>query len=468
MRVERRDGSSERSIVIGMVVDNAVLGRIADKWTKEGLFGSQYANLIGGWCVSYYNRYSKAPGKSILRIFERWAEDNRDKETAAIVERFLESLSEEYETLASETNADLIIDLAADHFTKTSLLKLKDRIEGFIESGDLAKARAAVDKFSYVEVGAATGVDVLTDKNAIKQAFLNKSKPIIQYPGAAGNFFKDALERDAFIGINAPEKRGKTWWLLDIAWRAMQQGLKVAFFEVGDMSEGQILRRFMTRACKRPLKPTDPGKPVRYPISIDHVPDSEFAHVEHETFEYEDDLSWKFAWQTCQKIINKQKQCQLKLSVHPSMSITVGGMSSILQSWDRSGWGIPDVVVCDYADILAPPLPGGSDSQEQINTTWSQLRAMSQKLHCLVVTATQADADSYTATTMGMTNFSRDKRKLAHVTGMLGLNQTAAEKTQGLYRLNWMPLRESDYSPEDVCHVAGCLSIANPAILSIF
>ena len=469
MKIEKRDGSQERRILTAMIVDDGVLARLSGKWVKEGLFNSRWANIVGGWCCAYFEKYGKAPAAATVGLFETWCEENNDKDTISLVERFLEGLSADYEALAKESNTDFLIDLAGEYFDKIRLSKLAENIQADLDRGDVAKARSRADKSTRIEIGATAGVDVLRDMTAIKRAFARKSDPLIVYPGALGNFFKDALERDALIAVQGPEKRGKTWWLLDIAWRAMQQGRKVAFFEVGDMSEGQIMLRFMTRACKRPLKATEEGKPVRFPTAIDKLPDASFASVDFEEHNYPNKLGWKEAKAACEKLLKKQKEggSLLRLSTHSNGTIGVPGMMSIVESWDRSGWGIPDVVVIDYADLLSPP-NGALESRDQINATWKGLRRISQDYHSLCVTATQADADSYDTETMTMGNFSEDKRKNAHVTGIFGINQTSVEKSMGLQRLNWLALREGEFTSDMQCHVAGCLSIANPAILSTF
>ena len=82
-----------------------------------------------------------------------------------------------------------------------------------------------------------------------------------------------------------------------------------------------------------------------------------------------------------------------------------------------------DVVVVDYADILRPP-PGRMEPRDQANEVWKQLRALSSALHCLVVTATQANRAGYDRELLGMTNISEDKRKLAHANGVIGINMT--------------------------------------------
>jgi hypothetical protein len=131
------------------------------------------------------------------------------------------------------------------------------------------------------------------------------------------------------------------------------------------------------------------------------------------------------------------------------------------------GW-IPDVVVIDYADILAPPpgIPAGE--REGINENWKQMRSMSQSRHILVCTATQADAGSYEANVIRRQNFSDDRRKLDHVTGMFGINATHSELGMGAYRLNWLKRREDAYTSAKHIHVAHCLNLGRPHVKSSY
>ena len=93
---------------------------------------------------------------------------------------------------------------------------------------------------------------------------------------------------------------------------------------------------------------------------------------------------------------------------------------------------------------------------------------MSQEFHCLVLTATQADAESYDRGLITLRNFSNDRRKNDHVTGMIGLNTTTEEKDMGIYRLNWLKRRDAAFSERQQYKVAGCLDIGCPVMLSSF
>lgn len=774
MRAKTVEAGTPRRILIGMIVSEAVLSRIAGRWEKEGLFATEYENLIGSWCVAHYIKYQKAPGKDIKALYESWAEEANDKDMIQSIDRLLQSINGEYVKLKKEINVDLVTDMAADHFNRVSLERLANAISGYLENNQVAKAMALKDKYRPIEMGAGQWIDVLRDEAAMQKAFEDKKEPLIVMPGALGEFFDDSLERDAFVALQAPEKRGKSFSIQEICWQGMLQGRKVAMFQVGDLSQSQIMRRFMTRASRRPMRA---GK-VMIPTKFERNEDNKLE-IQHKAIEHKDPLSWQHGAKSFDKVVKKSlvDSCLLRLSVHANSSISVHGINEYLSRWERDGWS-PDVVCLaegslvltnrglvaiekvtkldrlwdgmswvshdgpiykgvknvieyggvtatpdhlfwsegewrtfescrnlglplaqtgvgrkevwlgedriapgtskerkierrksnesrirsctlqwlqgrevvfaqkpygrnrqglsfllaakavsnklvlssgsrstalseselvslealrgkgsqiqlyhydgcmfvgagqfgitnkrngvgpyrefrplragkyslvyekaeygtyqkessygqtaqisfvvprnhlfrfhaevsswceeinasrsdrkvegdstkmrksrvwdilnagplhrftvqgvlahnciDYADILMP-INGAAESRDQINATWKQMRRMSQERHCLVLTATQTDADSYDTNLIRRRNFSEDKRKFSHVTGMFAINQNEKEKKLGIQRLNWIVLREGEFSEEKTINIAGSLAIANPMIKS--
>ena len=123
----------------------------------------------------------------------------------------------------------------------------------------------------------------------------------------------------------------------------------------------------------------------------------------------------------------------------------------------------------DYADLMMPPMGMGKDIRDRINWLWIALRALSSSgSQPLVLTATQANRESMKTGTISMTHTSEDIRKVAHVTGLIGLNQMNDEKQQQLMRINWVALREDANDSNKCCQVAGCFAIGNPAMCSLF
>ena len=464
MKVDTRDAAEEKRILTAMIIDDNVLGRVSARWRTGGLFRVRWANTVGEWAVTHFRRYGKAPRKDVEALFEAWASTTADSATVSLVDRFLASLSDDYEATAEDVNPDYIADMAGEHFNAVQLEQVAEVVKGHVEGGNVAKAMEAMARWNKVEMGVGAGIDVFQDKAAIERAFESHTEPLITYPGAIGEFFGDQFGRDEFVAITGATGRGKTWWLLDLAWMAVRQHRRVAFFEVGDMSQDQIMRRFMCRAAGHPLRP-----PLTFPVpvAIAREDDAVMATVEMETKSFDAPLNWWRAWEAVQAKARRHKTPLLKLSVHPNSSINVAGIVGILGVWERGGW-TPDVVVIDYADILAIPEGYSPGDRDAINETWKQLRNLSQVRHCLVVTATQGDAASYDAHTIRRGNFSDDRRKNDHVTGMLGINATEEEQAIGVFRLNWTKRREEAYTESRCVHVVGCLHLGRPHMRSTF
>lgn len=463
MKIQKRSYDEERSILIGMIVDKIVLGRIASKYDKR-MFRSPWANRVAFWCVDYWKKYQKAPGPHIQSIFETWAADTKNKEVAELIGTFLDSLSKQYTRLRKSSNSEYIVDLGSKYFNKVRLERLSEAVDADVSQGDIDRAIRRVSGYHKLEIGVGAGIDVLSDKEVIQSAFEQEHESLIKYNEGLGKFFGDRLERDGFIAFMGPDKRGKSFWLLDMAFRAVVQRRKVAFFECGDLSQHQIMRRFMCRVAKHPI--SSRSLKVRYPIEIELSEDS-LPTVIHETKKFEHKLSWRKAYKACKKLTTKRRiKSLLRLSCHFNDTLSVEDIRGILDEWERDDW-IPDVVVIDYADILNMDYPG-MEGRDKIDHTWKQLRRISQERHCLVLTATQSDAAAYDVKQMSRKHFSNDKRKNAHVTGMIGLNQTPKEKEAGYMRLNWIVLREGWYSERQSCYVATCFELANMAVRSVF
>lgn len=470
MRVEKQSGHEERRVLTAMVVDGLALGRIVQQWNPReedgGLFASRWANIVAAWCVDYFNRYDKAPGRDIEGLFQSWAEE-ADKETVALVERFLQSLSDEYETLAKESNTDYIADLASTHFNRVALRKLVEALQGDLDQGRVEKAHKRLVKHHIIELGAGAGINVLQDHEAMRQAFEEHQESLITFPGALGQFFKGAFYRGSFTAVYAPEKRGKSFELQELAWQALKQRRKVAFFSVGDMSQNQMMRRFMIRAAKAPRYK---GK-VIIPKSITWERPSEnddtLPNIEYELRTYDENLDWRVAYKACQAIIEKTKTQEplLKLATYPAGTVNMVGIDAKLAEWEREGF-VADVVIVDYFDICSAEPNSGDDERSQTNARWKAGRALSQRRHCALITATQTNAASYNVDIITRSNFSEDKRKLAHVTDLYALNQNSSERRAQVMRKNWIARREEPYDESRCVWVATCFKLANPAVKS--
>jgi replicative DNA helicase len=459
---ENKSGGEERRVLISFITDKHFLARVAPHWAG-GMFTSRYANLVAQWCVDYHTKYQKAPAKEVEAIFRSWASEGRDKADVELIESFLSGLSEEYER-NGEANTDYMVDVASRHFNSVKVKELEEVLKGFREAGQLDKAMARIGAFNPVGFGANAGVDLYKDRDAFIDVFAEKREPLITWSGALGEFMGRAMARDSFVAFTGAEKKGKSYSLLDVAWQGVSQRRKVIIFEAGDMSQNQVIERLMVRMAGRPM---DKGE-VKFPREISRDRDSFTATVVFEEREFRHPLNWREAWDAWQQVIKhriRSNTTTFRLFCHSNISLSVDGIRATLDDLERREDWTPDVVVVDYADILAP-MNLRLDPRHQINETWAALRKLSQDRHCLVVTATQASAASYGVETLSEKHFSEDKRKRAHVTGMIGINAEPVEKEMGVVRYNWLAGRDFDYTPRRCVHVAQCRAIAHGSVCS--
>ena len=455
MKHKRYDGGDLRRVLAGMVTDQTVCSRIASQWRDGGLFDAPWANLIGNWCIGYQKEYGHPPNGNIRGLFESWAGKATSQEaTIKSVERFLQDVSDEHENQEKPPTSEYLLDCAGRLFNKIKMKSVMELATEELDRNQVDEAYGKLTSLTRVELGVGSMVKPGEEYDVWVKAFdAERQKPLITYPGRLDRFLGSSMTRESLIAFMGPDKSGKSFWLLDVAFRGIRNRQRVAYFEVGDMGRDAVLLRLGQRAARQPLRPGV----CRLPLSIDEEGKPVVKKVR-----FTEELTAGDAFKAYQKV--SRGKDLLRLACYPNSSVNVSGLTSDLRGWEREGW-TPDIAVIDYADILAPPA-GTREKLDQIDETWRFLRRMSQELHCLVVTATQSSALAYAGRQRVLTrqHFSGRKTKLAHVNGMIGLNVSPEDKKLGVTRLNWVVKREGRYNEQYAEPVAGCLAIASPAI----
>ena len=459
------DSSEERIVLTAMIVNDSVLSSIATNLKgAESPFRSKWSNLVSSWCVKHFHKYHRAPRKAIQSLFESYANSTRDKAAVETIESFLEGLSREHAN--KDLNEQFVLDLASKHFRRVRLEKLTQSIEACLEKDDTEKAESQLTEFrNHTFISSSDWVDPTDPKILYDSLTISENRSVLGFRGDLNTFLSPHFERDGFISFTGPEKRGKSFWLLECAWQGMRQRRRVLYYVVGDMSRPQVIRRLVIRAIRRPFK----SGPFDRPIKLRRNKDGSMEVINEQKMASEG-ISVSQATKAMREALERagSKESRLKLKCVPPSSICASDIQRDVYSFARQGW-IPDMVVLDYADLLAPePHTVQWEFRHQENEKWKALRRITQDFHLLLITGTQAAATSYNASVIRKTDFSEDKRKNAHVTGMLGINQTSEEKQQGIYRLNWTFLRDGAWTDTQVCHTAGNLALACPCIVSRF
>lgn len=488
MRIESRDRSREELILFGLVHNTEVIAHIAARLQLSqtprqnaynaagGHFTPQVARLLRGndfrtitqLALDYYQQYGEAPGSHLDAILRCWGEEQQDQTLLDSVESVWSKLSQNREK-SQGLNAAYILDLFNKHYRERSLRLLAEDIVANLDRGSSDDAEEKI--FSYLDQPVSRTLDhgsfLLNDDARISQAFAQSHHEIlIHYPGGMGEFLGVAPRRGCFLSIIAPEKTGKSSLLMDMAYRALLERRRVAFFELGDMTEQQTILRWAARMSGRPIFPV-PNNTVKWPTSMDTngLPSYENRPVgnpidEDEVFQARDRLVNHFV---------KSKNPYFYLSNSPAGTRTVASIESELRMLERKHYWIPDIVVIDYGDLLAPPKGRKLDKRDEINETWMQMRALSERRNILLLTATQCNREGYDAKGgLRLKHVSEEKRKASHVSMMIGMVCTEDDKARGVFRINCPAARDIEYNPSRLCYAAGCLALGHPAVVSVF
>jgi archaellum biogenesis ATPase FlaH len=425
---------------------------------KSIRFNDAYSKLIAKWCIDHLKKFGTVIGDNITTVFHHWAENSAtDKATIDQIEDILEFLSNEYSGSADQS-PDYILSLATEYFNTRIIKNRIEEAEGSITSGQVDEAYKQLNSTPRIDFSVTSIIKPLEDHEELLEVFNEERvKPLFEYPGDLGKLIGQSFTRGTLFAFMGIEKAGKSYYLLDAAYRALKQRHRVAYFEVGDLGKRKTIERLGQRILRQPVNSED----VSWPIGWDKEdkPTTELIH--------KDGVSVAHLMKRIRRYTRGRDL--LRLSVHTNSSINVTGIESYLQEWARIECWTPDVVVIDYADILAPP-SGFMELKDQIDETWKQLRRMSQTYDCLVLTATQTGAQAYKKNGRYITrhDFSGRKTKLAHVNGILGLNASAEDMRRNITRVNWVVRREGGGSESLQVLVAGCFAAGMPIVLSKF
>jgi len=512
----------ERQIVIGLIVSTEFLQQVREIFNVQYL-ESEMARRLAGWCLDYFDEFNEAPKQHIQDIYYEKLNAGLSEEIAnEIEEDILPDLNEEY-IQNNDLNVRYLLKQTKLFLGQQHLTQHNKKIDALLDDGKVHEAEQLASDFKPLKTISGTTLD-LNHKSSlqhVKKAFTESRESLIYYPRQLGKFWNNELIRRAFVVLMASEKRGKSYRLIEMALRAVKQGLKVAFFQAGDMTDYEQLRRIGINLTGKSNKPEHCGKmlqPVRDCImnQLDtcnsRVRECDFGvfddkseefirdevtidHIREALKDYPDykpcwncpkywENKWGAVWmkeidvgndpvdvnevlKAYDKFFIKHNR-NFRLETYPNGSLTLGIMNSKLDQWEKEGW-YADVIALDYMDLLVYDGPR-AEFRHQVDYIWKGCRGISQKRNALFISGTQSDAKSYDKKRLSLSNFSEDKRKYGHVTAMYGLNQDpqGREKKLGLMIINKLALREDEFEITDEVTVLQNLHRGRPFLGSYF
>lgn len=479
MKLKRKtiESETEEKILIGLIVSDTFCRDFHSLISKE-MFAVDFIARAAMWCKSYYHKYKKAPAKHIQDIYETEKQKiNSDDEREAI-SNLLIKLSEDHES--SEFNEEYLADKARNYFRERSIRLSTEKASALLEIGKVEEAETILQKYKKTST-AFIGWENPFDETVIKNWFqdeISQKDVLFQLPGDIGKFI-GAFQRNWLVSFLAPVKRGKTFFLLEIAVWGILSRKRTLIISL-EMDKHRVYKRIY----KRLTASADQAKEYIMPIfdcklnqegicekterrNKNRLLDDFGKKPKH----FEKDLKYKVCtvcrgtkefkpatWFTVTKreelrqnkavkqisAISKQFGNKVRAIKYPTKTANVARIRSDIQALEENEGFVPDLIIIDYADIL-----GKEDARESgrdaINATWEALKGMTDELHCCVVTASQSNRAGFDRENVTQTNASEDIRKMAHADIWFGINQTPDEKRASIARISKIAVRDGEF-----------------------
>lgn len=505
MELQEVNVNMEQRICYLLATSDAFADEIVGKYQK-GLFESDYCESLANLCVKYHKKYNTAPKENLQSFFSNAV---AIKKLSADRASEIQTLIQSFDTQVAPTDMDFEVSEALNYFEAQSIKLYSEEAQALIEQGRIDEAKTLLNERETFERSKVAGCDVYAlNDDEIDEAVNDTYEQLIDLPDAVGKVMNNTLTRGGFVTFIARMKAGKTYWMLELAITARNQGRKVIFFSAGDMTIHQVMMRIWQRDAKTTANPyyiknqrvpyldcvrnqkgtcldsDGDGTLMNDMNEVDpyfedrpnYVPCTKCKDKCLDTKKYEKAVSYKrvqrplLTTETVRNLRDKWVASGNKGVLHvehaPSGTLTVAGRRArIAKICEKYGWDHPDVVIYDYAGLMASEK---HDERESTHFVWRSMRAEAdpEMFDCLVVTAMQANSSSFDFDDLSIRSFSLDKRCFDEVSAAYAINQTPEERRDGITRIAALLKREHPFNEEMQAECHGCLSLGRPVIVS--
>lgn len=447
MKSERVNVLNERDLIYQLIISDKFCREIVPILNPR-LLQIEYAKIIASWIKEYFTKFKKAPKKDIIKLYRSHIEEVDDESLQDNILSFIKRLDEDYDDVKL-SNEDFAIQQAVNYLKVQSLRNFSDDIEAYISSGDVSKAESLLTKYRKVEIASGDSVSILDDFDIVTEAFTAENEKLFRMSGAYGQLVGD-VNREDFIAFLAPMKAGKTFSLIDVGIEALKNGLNVVFFSL-EMSRTNMIKRVWKALSGQVTEDID--------IEIPYFEkDGDKFYLEKKTVHKEASsvLDVKKKQKSLKRIF---RGGNYKIFAEPAYSLTVERLEDKLDDLAYDNF-FPDVIIIDYADIMAPS--DKTDYRNQIDGIWKRLRALAQKRKAAVFTASQTNREALSKE-VEAENVAEDVRKIAHVTSMVAISKTKWCKENSVAIFSQMAVREGRPELRKVV-ATQCLELGRPVL----
>jgi replicative DNA helicase len=408
-------GSLEENVLTALCWHEAHAPALALRLRPE-LFSTRAYRKIAETAFDHIARYGTPPRAHLPDLLE---DALRRGDEGKLLWQTIEAM----QRLEPELQPDYVLG-ELDRFIAIREMSLAvERAADALHAGDLEEAQQALYS-SAPQPNMSSGIWLADPKQSLR--FLDQKEE--DYFPSGVEVLDDAGVRPArktLFLVMAPTKKGKSWWLVEIAKQALLHRKSVLYVTL-EMSEQQLAQRLVQALF---AMTRDKAKTLRVPLFRRSETGAMNISFEELSPEVLDASSKKVV---AKKLRALQKRPPLLIKEFPTGTLTTAQLSAYLDAIKRQHDFTPDVLIVDYGDLMQI-----SREHLRVDTgrAFVELRGIAMQRNLALVTATQGNRQSANARVVNHTHVAEDWSKIATADTVCTYSQTAEEKKIGLARI---------------------------------
>lgn len=393
---------------------------------EPAMFGGIYRVLVTR-IYEYLDRYKKPPGNHLPDLLNDKLESSNSREAELYTET-IQHVHDSREGINTEyvmTKLEVFVRGQSLRSVAIDLAKALQRdTEESLAEAEVLIAGARQQSLSVFSVGTR-----LSDKKAALK-FLDSSTAA--FPTGIPELDKRGFgpTRKELSLYIADTKRGKSWWLIQLAKMALMQRLKVAHITL-EMSEDRCAQRYFQSlfalAKRNEILPA-----VKFERN-DLGKISGFRDVRLKPKLSMDDPSIR---EKLEKRIDQWGSRLLDriiIKQFPGGQLTMPLLTAYLDNLEASEQFVPDLLVLDYPDLMKLDT---NNYRLEIDTVYKDLRGLMVARNMAGAIVSQGNRDGAKSKRMSTTHVGEAYTKIAHCDTIITYSQTEQEHKLGLARLH--------------------------------
>ena len=433
MRVVDVDSSTEKNILIGMIMSTTFLAKIIPIFDYD-YFDVPASVTVSKWVVEYFARYTKAPQAVIQDIYTKKVM-TIDEDDAEWIGIFLKSLSKEYEKQGF--NESYLFDVAMRYFKRQKLSNSSKQVLKLLEQDKVEEAEETWLDSMKMPGDIDTGLNIF-DPEVARQLMKPDSRFELHTGIGAFDQLAGGIKSEWFVAFMGPMKRGKTRILMHIAIHSALVGFNTVFISLESGYQDIGYGMWMNAGSLTMNK----DNVLIFP-EFENQEDKLSTRVRYVEYERPRVFDEDAVLRTIENF-NMIARGTLKVKSYPAFTAGIGDINTYLDSACVFDMFTPHVIIIDYLGAMSAPK--GVYGRDVYDINSKGLKAMSQQRKAIVISGHQGNKKTLDKLNMHPTDVPEDVRILANVDAIYGLNQTDNEKDRGEIRISVLMHRFRKFS----------------------